>query len=404
MGLDLMSVSGQEIKKGKLLKLLIISHVVHYQYQGQVWAYGPYAREIELWADLFPEVLIASPLRSEAPPGDNIPFTHSNISILPQLERGGEDWRAKLQQILSLPGMMYTLSRAMQQADAVHVRCPGNLGLLGVLLSPLFCRRRIAKYAGQWTGYPGEAWSYQLQRKLLKSRWWGAPVTVYGDWPNQPGHVVPFFTSVMSAEQMSHASHIAATRQMHSPVHILYTGRLTLAKNVHILIKALSRMKQAGAQFECRIVGQGPDGEYFRTLAAEESLLGDVVFVGSRPYEEMPMEYEWADVLVLASETEGWPKTIAEGMAFGLICIGSNRGLVPQMLAGRGVVVPPGNEEALASVLDQIIREPLRFMEMQKQAALWAQQFTLDELRAALKEVMEQKWGVSLLGPGKNRV
>src|SRR4051794_1463353 len=120
------------------MRLLITSHVIHYSYQGRLYAYGPYAREIDLWADLFSDVAIASPCRDELPPGDCLPFERRNISILPQKEAGGETLSAKLGLIASIPAMIWDLARAMRSADAIHVRCPGNLGLLGVLLAPLF--------------------------------------------------------------------------------------------------------------------------------------------------------------------------------------------------------------------------------------------------------------------------
>jgi hypothetical protein len=47
----------------------------------------------------------------------------------------------------------------MRSADAIHVRCPGNLG---VLLAPLFTRRLVAKYAGQWNGHHGERFALRL--------------------------------------------------------------------------------------------------------------------------------------------------------------------------------------------------------------------------------------------------
>ena len=69
--------------------------------------------------------------------------------------------------------------------------------------------------------------------------------------------------------------------------------------------------------------------------------------------------YTQADVLVLTSETEGWPKVIAEGMAFGLVCIGSARGLVPQMLEhGRGIVIDPHDVKTLAGTIRQIAEAP----------------------------------------------
>lgn len=203
--------------------LVIISHVIHYEYDARIHAYGPYAREIEIWADLFPHVIIAAPCRSEKPPSDCLPLNRANIEMAPQLERGGNSWQEKILQILSLPVMMFRLSSSMRQADAIQVRCPGNLGMLGVILAPLFSRYRVAKYAGQWNGYPNETFSNRLQRIILSSGWWKSPVLVYGNWPKQPKHIKPFFTSMMSEEQVNHAIEVATTkRQVNHPLRLLY--------------------------------------------------------------------------------------------------------------------------------------------------------------------------------------
>jgi hypothetical protein len=38
------------------MRLLIVSHVVHYRTSDGYHAYSAYAKEIEIWADLFPDV------------------------------------------------------------------------------------------------------------------------------------------------------------------------------------------------------------------------------------------------------------------------------------------------------------------------------------------------------------
>ncbi len=184
-------------------KLLVVTHVAHYERGDRICAYGPYAREIDIWADLFPRLSIAAPVRKGDPPGDCLPLTRSNIELIPQRETGGTTASAKIRQILAVPSLLLGLGRAMASADAIHVRCPGNLGLLGVILGPLFSRYLVAKYAGQWTAFPSEPWAAALQRSLLRSRWWRGPVTVYGAWPDQPRHVVPFFTAILNAGQLS---------------------------------------------------------------------------------------------------------------------------------------------------------------------------------------------------------
>jgi glycosyltransferase involved in cell wall biosynthesis len=383
------------MKKRPINNLLIVSHVTHYQWADAFYAYGPYVREIDIWADLFPTVRVAAPLRMEEPPADCLPFSRANIHIIPQPERGGDRWQDKLFQFASLPWMLLQLFSAMRQADAIQVRCPGNLGLLGVLFAPLFSRYRVAKYAGQWNGYKGEAWSYRLQRWLLQSKWWNAPVLVYGNWRGQPAHIIPFFTSILEREHLILARQCAPKKQMHHPLRVLFVGRLTREKNVHILLQAIQSLQVDGLEISCRIIGTGPMQEQLGAqVIAMNRLLSDVL-MGAMPFESVLEQYIWADVLVLASETEGWPKAIAEAMAFGVVCVGSNRGLVPQMLeSGRGLLVEPGDAKVLADILRRVVANPDNFVSMSLEAAAWSQQYTLEGFKNAIPTVLISAWGL----------
>lgn len=376
------------------MRLLVTSHVIHYLYDGRLYAYGPYAREIDQWADLFSEVRIASPCRLQPPPGDCLPFERANITIVPQKEAGGESFMAKLGLIAAIPAMTWNLARAMRRADAIHVRCPGNLGLIGAVLAPLFSRRIIAKYAAQWNGLPGEALSARLQRVILSSRWWKGPVTVYGDWPGRPRHVIPFFTSLLTAEQIGRARESARRERTGPALRVLYTGRLSKAKNVDVLLHAVARARAAGHHVTATIIGVGPEREALEKLAADLSVAAETTFTGGIPFDQVIGHLAASDVLVLASETEGWPKSIAEGMAFGLACIGSNIGFVPQMLGeGRGFTVAPRDEDALTAALLEIAASPDRLAPMRAAAASWAQRFSLEGLRDALRDLMAEWWG-----------
>jgi len=379
------------------MRLGVVSNVVHYVTSEGLHAYGPYARELDIWADLFDEVVILGPCRNTRPPGDAVPFTRTNIAIVPQKERGGDSLGSKLSLLLSVPAMMRDLLRGMATVDAIHVRCPGNLGLLGVVLGRFVARKRIAKYAGQWTPYPGEQPTVRLQRWLLGSSWWGAPVTVYGKWDRQPSHVIPFFTSLMDADHMGRARLAIARREPSAELRIVYLGRLTTSKNLDVLLRAIHNVTAQGLRVRCTIVGEGPERQSLEQLAAELSLARNVRFTGGVPHEETSSILEDADVLVLVSETEGWPKALAEAMAFGLVCIGSDRGLIPQMLGeGRGIVVAPGDVDALAKELGRIARDPERCPSMRERAAAWAQQYSLEGLREALRCLLNERWGTKI--------
>jgi glycosyltransferase involved in cell wall biosynthesis len=378
------------------MNLVIITHVVHYDYRGNVYAYAPYAREIDVWADLFGRVTIAAPRRTTEPPGDCLPLMHSNISIVPQREVGGDTLRAKLKLIFFLPAMIWELCKVMRKADAIHVRCPSNLSFLATVLAPLFSNRVVAKFAGQWNPNPVDPLSVRLHKALLSSRWWCGPVTVYGNWPNQSEHVVPFFSSALTDDQLARASAAVHNKTSEATRNILFVGRLSRAKNVDVLLRALARLQSEGIPFRCTIVGIGPELSTLQELTDALSLRDSVQFLGGVEFDCVLNQYERSGILVLASQTEGWPKAIVEAMTFGLIPIGSNLGLIPQVLEGRGFIVPPRDADALTNALREILIDPDRFSEMRSRAADWAKGYSLEGLREQLRVLLSERWGVSM--------
>jgi glycosyltransferase involved in cell wall biosynthesis len=389
---------------GSPMKLVIVSHVRHYKFNGRLYAYSPYAREVEVWADLFDEVAIAAPLSLTEPAGDCAAIGRRNIQIVPQRELGGETWVRKIGLAWHLPAMVWELCRALRQGDAIHVRCPGNLGFLGAILAPLFSKHVVAKFAGQWNSSPTDSLSVRVQRALLRSRWWRGPVTVYGNWPHLPKHIIPFFSSALTAEQIAGAKSAAQKRTPEEARNILFVGRLSKSKNVDILLAALARLRSEGISFKCRIVGDGPELSTLQKLNDTLGLGDSVDFTGGVNFDRVLKLYEHSGILVLVSQTEGWPKAIVEGMAFGLVTIGSNLGLIPEMLGEeRGFVVPPRDIEALANTLRQILAGAEQHAAMRERAAVWSEGYSLDSLRESLRTLLAKHWGVPTCTRSKTR-
>jgi glycosyltransferase involved in cell wall biosynthesis len=174
-----------------------------------------------------------------------------------------------------------------------------------------------------------------------------------------------------------------------NPLRVLYVGRLSAAKNVNVLISAIATLRAEGVPLRCVIVGEGPRRPALEAQVSSLNLSDCVSFAGGVDFARVLDFYEEAEVLVLASETEGWPKAITEGMAFGLICIGSDRGLVPEILGdGRGIVVPPGDSSALTTAIRKIAEAPQDFQTMRTRAADWTKKHSLESLQLALKELL----------------
>lgn len=374
--------------------LTIVSSAPHHVWEGRLWSHEPYVREIDLWGHLFERVVIVGPTESTRPTGDCIPFASPTIELRPVPPTGGDSLGPKLLQLLLLPVLVARVCRALLEGDAAHVRCPGNMGLLGVFLAPLLRRRLVAKYAGQWNGFPGEKWTVRLQRAVLSSWWWRGPVTVYGEWPDQPDHVVPFFTSVLTADQVERARHLERPPRRAGALHVLFVGRLSGPKNVDTMIEAVATLVREGLDVTATVVGDGAERGRLEALAHEEGIADRVTFAGAVGLDRVLDHYERTDALVLVSQSEGWPKAIAEAMTFGVVCVGSDRGMVPQMLGeGRGLVAPPGEPGPLADALRGLAEDPDAADRMGRRAAAWGQRHSLEELEDAIAALLADWWG-----------
>jgi glycosyltransferase involved in cell wall biosynthesis len=144
---------------------------------------------------------------------------------------------------------------------------------------------------------------------------------------------------------------------------ILAVGRLVPKKGFPVLIDAASRLL---APFRLRIVGEGPQrGEIEAAIAAHG--LGDrVELVGPRTHDDLPAEFAAAHIVVVPSITDatgdrdGLPNVVLEAMSSGRPVVASDVGAVSSAVVdGRtGVLVPPGDAEALAGALEFLVDQP----------------------------------------------
>src|SRR5574343_70255 len=99
--------------------------------------------------------------------------------------------------IFLLPKIAIQVYKAMSQADHIHLRCPGNMGLVGAMVQILFPKKsKTAKYAGNWDPNAKQPFTYKLQRWILSNTFLtkNMQVLVYGTWENQSKNIKTFFT------------------------------------------------------------------------------------------------------------------------------------------------------------------------------------------------------------------
>ena len=92
-------------------------------------------------------------------------------------------------------------------------------------------------------------------------------------------------------------------------------GRLSYEKGVDRLLEACARLRDEGAAFFLRIVGDGPEREKLEQMTRERNLEDHLEFMGfqSNPYPVMA----GADVIVCPSRYEGFSTAVTEALILG---------------------------------------------------------------------------------------
>jgi len=117
------------------MRFLIITHVLHKRFEGKYYAYGPYVREMNLWIKHADKILIVAPVNKKNEPSPiDIFYDHNELKLLkiPQIDI--LSLSSILRTVFLLPIIIFSVLRGMIMADHIHLRCPGNAGLIGCFL------------------------------------------------------------------------------------------------------------------------------------------------------------------------------------------------------------------------------------------------------------------------------
>ena len=150
-----------------------------------------------------------------------------------------------------------------------------------------------------------------------------------------------------------------------------------------------------------------------------------VIIIGNRKLEDLKEVYKAAHFFMLASQSEGWPKAVAEAMFFGCIPIVTSVSCVPWMLSPppdnyrgrkgeiapsapnggtkkiiitkRGILAPPAPKgeakinEWVKGIIEKIL-ELIKDQEKMKRMSLagqeWSQEYTLERFEEGIKKIL----------------
>ncbi len=150
-----------------------------------------------------------------------------------------------------------------------------------------------------------------------------------------------------------------------APYKLVFVGTLErLYKAPDVLIRAVAACRIPGRRVVLSLVGAGQLQGSLNDLAKSLGIEKNVRFLGQlQGGQQVRQQFADADLFVLPSHQEGLPRAMAEAMAQGLPCIGSTVGGIPELLASEDMV-PPGDVNALAGKIAEVLIDPQRMRRM----------------------------------------
>jgi glycosyltransferase involved in cell wall biosynthesis len=166
---------------------------------------------------------------------------------------------------------------------------------------------------------------------------------------------------------------------------VIFVARFDPAKDHPTLLRAMRKVPNA----DLVLVGDGDLRPQMERVAHELGIGQRVHFLGRRP--DIPQLLKMADLYVHASNYEGFGIAAVEAMAAGLPVVASDVPGLAEIVRGAGLLVPPGDDEALAKAINDVLQSSILREQLaaasQKRAADFSIERTADAFIETYKTV-----------------
>jgi glycosyltransferase involved in cell wall biosynthesis len=166
-------------------------------------------------------------------------------------------------------------------------------------------------------------------------------------------HCVPLGVRVPDARAVVQSCDESARHRAHRP-YLLLPGTVEPRKDHATVLAAFERVR---ARYGISLVVAGAWGRPAREDTRRFARPG-VVALGSVPDSTLDVLYDNAEIVLSASIYEGFGLTVLEGLAHGRPVVASDIPPHREILGATGRRFPPGDVDALAERLDEILGDP----------------------------------------------
>jgi glycosyltransferase involved in cell wall biosynthesis len=374
------------------MKLLIIGHTAHYMKDGQIIGWGPTVKEVDWLARAFDTVTHLACFHSGEAPTSALPYESKQVQFVGLPPAGGTTLRLKIRALTLAPRYLLSIQKLANHADIIHIRTPGILGMYGVNWVSIYTKKpHWTKYAGNWVETGSMPISFRFQRFWLERGLSRGPVTINGHWPGQPEFIFSFLNPSLSIPEVLQARKEVTFKQLAHPIRFVFAGRLEKNKRPLAAIE-IAKCLHEKTPIRLDILGDGPE-MYLCQDSIQKYNLGNQVFLhGWVTHDDIKKFLRQAHFILHPSFSEGWPKILSEGMAYGAVPVASEISAIPQILDEFqcGISVPPLVIPEFVRRILEITNSPGYWTTLSEAGQLAAPRFTYEKYLIELNYMFDQ--------------
>lgn len=145
-------------------------------------------------------------------------------------------------------------------------------------------------------------------------------------------------------------------------IHILSVGRLIPKKGLDSLVKALNLLKTERIEWQCDIVGEGPERQKLESLIRTDRIR----LLGPKNNDDVRQMIQRSDIFVLPcrvdddGDRDGIPVSVMEAMACEVPVISGTLPTIEELIQPgvNGILIPPDDTKELAHSIHRLIESP----------------------------------------------
>lgn len=193
------------------------------------------------------------------------------------------------------------------------------------------------------------------------------------------GRGVPAEKVVCIHRGLDHFPALKHLRADRDRLHLLCIARLVEKKGLDHQMRIYAALREAGIEFEARIVGDGPLRQPLEQLAGKLGVAASVTFTGHLPQHEVWTQLAWADVLLHtgvvapSGDRDGLPNVIPEAMSLGVMVVTSPVAATTEAIRDgeTGLLAAPENATAWVAALGRLRRDDAFAERLRRGARQW---------------------------------